>query len=76
VALFALIGAATAVSFATLAPAEIYGALGYPEEQVHALEGSASAMRRMGTGLAIAVTAATLLYMSRVRKLFVARDPD
>jgi len=76
VALFLLIGAATAVSFATLEPTELFRALGYPEEQIHALEGSAPSVGRSGAWISVAFTLVTLVYLARVRKHFVVRDSN
>jgi hypothetical protein len=70
------VGAATAVTFARVEPAELYRASGYPEEQLAALAGAPLLSGRVSALLAAALTAASVLYMLAVRRHFgpSARD--
>ena len=70
VGLMALLGVATAVSFATIAPAEIYRALGYPEEQISMLEASGAFGGPTAVWIAVIFTLASLAYMAAIRKHF------
>ena len=70
VALLSFLGLATGIAFAILDPGELYRALGYPESQVEALAGAGIAGGRPATLFTVAFTAASLVYMARIRKHF------
>jgi len=69
--LLLLLGLATGVAFAVLDPGEMYRALGYPEAQATALEGSGIAGSGLGVGLSAVITLASLAYMAGIRKHFI-----